>query len=221
MKKMTKRMVTVLMAMLLIAAFALPVAAAERIEMKLKVGDTWNLGWSTTPYESSDTDVIRVDFDGDKEYTAVAVGVGTAVVFGGEWVNPKSEYEITVTDDDGMSVLDDELSDFHKEHNETKDRIERSNKILRVVVIVLAVLLSALLIAAIVYIFIAAPKCGMSRWWALLPLFSHVLGLLVFIVMRSNRKSQSAFVNTFACPVCSAVHPYGTAVCSVCGKKFS
>ena len=72
----------------------------------------------------------------------------------------------------------------------------------------------------IVYIFIAAPKCGMSRWWALVPLFSHVIGLVVFIVIRSERQKNGVGANTFRCPTCSAVHPYGTAVCSVCGKKF-
>lgn len=97
MKKMTKRIVAVLMAMLLISALALPVAAAQRYEEHMVVGETKSLMLSSTPYESSDPDVVRVDHDGGSNYTAVAVGKGTATLTGATWMGAKgSEYEITV-----------------------------------------------------------------------------------------------------------------------------
>lgn len=211
MKKMTKRIVALLMVTVLISVFALPVAAAERKQRELEVGETMPLMLSHTPYQSSDSNVMVIEHNGNYSYTARAVGEGFAVISGGSWNGAmEDEYAITVTAE----------SAFDREFNQTKARIERTHDVMEVVLPILAVVMSALLVAAIVYIFIAAPKCGMSRWWALVPLFSHVIGLVVFIVIRSERQKNGAGANTFRCPTCSAVHPYGTAVCSVCGKKF-
>ena len=85
--------------------------------------------------------------------------------------------------------------------------------------IIIAVVAVLLLLAEITYIFITAPKCGMSRFWALVPLFSNFFGLLVFLVVRSSHKA-TARTNTFTCPVCNSIHPNGTAVCSICGNHF-
>lgn len=211
MKKMTKRIVTLLMVAVLISVFALPVAAAERKQKELEVGETMSLMLSDTPYKSSNSNVVMIEHKGNYSYTARAVGEGFAVISGGSWNGTtEDEYAITVTSE----------SEFDRLFNQTKDRVERTHDVMEVVLPILAVVMSALLVAAIVYIFIAAPKCGMSRWWAVLPLFSYVLGLILFIAVRSTRKTQAASVNTFRCPTCSAVHPYGTTVCSVCGRHF-
>lgn len=222
MKKMTKRMVVILMAMLLIATCVLPVAA-EQIQRNLKVGESLNLGYSSTPYASSNPGVVRVESDGDKSYTAVAVGEGTVMLTGGTWAGDV----ITVTSSNTTSELENiynQIQDIHSEHeqefNETSGRINRTHDVMEVIFIILAVALSVLLIGAIVYIFIEAPKSGMSRWWALMPLFSHVIGLVVFIVIRSERKRSGVSANTITCPTCNGVHPYGTAVCSICGTRL-
>ena len=86
-------------------------------------------------------------------------------------------------------------------------------------VILLIVVASGLLIAEIVYILVVAPKCGMSRWWALVPVFSNILGLIVFILVRSARK-QSIGGPTVQCPRCNGIHPVGTTVCSICGTAL-
>ena len=156
MKKMTKRMVTLLLVVLLMAAFALPVMAAHCIQWNLTVGESLSLGYSSTPYESSDPDVVRVEFDGDESYTAVAVGEGSAVLTGGYWGGVDREYEITVTEE--WSAFDEEYSATRERISETRSRIERSNAILKVVVIIIAVLMGILLIGAVVYIFISAPN---------------------------------------------------------------
>lgn len=203
MKKMTKRFVTLLMVALLISAFALPVMAATREEEHMAVGETESLPFSETPYESSDTSVVEIEHDGGHRYTARAVGKGTAVITGGSWMGAKqTEYEIVV----------------HK--NKIGAGLGSMSEVGGGVFIVFLMATLILLVAEMVYIFIAAPKCGMSRLWALVPLFSHIIGLIVFIVVRSNRNTSTAGVNTFTCPTCNAVHPYGTAVCSVCGRKF-
>jgi hypothetical protein len=77
------------------------------------------------------------------------------------------------------------------------------------------VILGALI--AMIYIFREAPKCGMSRLWALMPLFSSFLGLIVFIVVRSSNKTTT---NKITCPTCGGVHPAGTQFCSICGRKL-
>lgn len=85
--------------------------------------------------------------------------------------------------------------------------------------IVLAITLLILVICEIIYIYIEAPKCGMSRLWALVPLFSNLIGLIVFIVVRSNRKNTVS-TNNIMCPTCNSVHHAGTIECSICGTKL-
>ena len=87
--------------------------------------------------------------------------------------------------------------------------------------ITLACVAVGLLIAIVVYIFIEAPKCGMSRLWAIVPLFSQIIGLIIFLVIRESCRSNRRKENTFRCPTCSSVHPVGTAFCSVCGTNFT
>ncbi len=130
-----------------------------------------------------------------------------------------------------MEEAEKQREEFEKEIEEKKqqreearqerwDEINREQKTMKTVVIVIVVVVVLLLIAEIAYIFITAPKCGMSRFWALVPLFSNLFGLLVFIVIRSNRMSTSND-RTVTCPTCNGVHPLGTTECSICGTKLS
>lgn len=72
------------------------------------------------------------------------------------------------------------------------------------------------------YIFYAAPKCGMSRWWAIAPLINSVLGLIVFIVVftrkKNGRSRKAAMVIT--CPTCGGKHQEGAGFCSICGTRL-
>ena len=90
---------------------------------------------------------------------------------------------------------------------------------MQVFIVLLIVIAVILLIAEITYIFISAPKCGMSRLWALVPLFSNIFGLIVFIAVRSA-KGTTANTHTITCPVCNGVHPIGTTKCSICGANL-
>ncbi len=92
------------------------------------------------------------------------------------------------------------------------------------VIILLAVLIIALTIFEVIYIFKNAPKCGMTRLFALVPLFSRLFGIFVLIMVRTNcKKSESAGIKSakkITCPTCSGVHPKGTEECSICGTKL-
>ena len=120
--------------------------------------------------------------------------------------------------------------DFEQEYNAIQQKHEAARQqnermmnqarqgvgLMTVIWVCLFILALALLIAEMTYIFIAAPKCGMSRFWALVPLFSNFAGLIVFIVVRSSGKKISN-KHTVTCPTCNCVHPVGTDICSVCG----
>lgn len=111
---------------------------------------------------------------------------------------------------------------FAQAQKQNAERLNRAGKSvfnMATVAVILAVTFVLLMIAEIIYILIAAPKCGMSRLWALMPLFSNILGLIVFIIVRSGRNTVSAS-NTVICPTCGSVHPTGTAVCAICGTKL-
>ncbi len=118
--------------------------------------------------------------------------------------------------------MKDRFDKIRQEQESWQDRFEDEfdrQDTMEVFIIVLIVVLVLLLLAEMVYIFIAAPKCGMSRFWALVPLFSNIFGLIVFIVVRSNSK-QNACGKTVVCPTCNGVHPIGTRVCSICGTEL-
>ena len=113
-----------------------------------------------------------------------------------------------------------EREDAKKEQQKWWDEVEKEHQKMETFVIVIIVIALLLLLAEIIYILIEAPKCGMTRFWALVPLFSNFFGLLVFIVIRSNRIS-TASNRTVVCPTCNGVHPLGTTECSICGTKLS
>lgn len=106
--------------------------------------------------------------------------------------------------------------DLESAFSRTQNMIESIHTMIGFV-IVLVLLIG---VAASVYIFITAPKCGMSRAWALAPVLSSVFGLIAFIIVRTASKATAAGSNTIVCPTCNAVHPAGTAVCNICGTKL-
>lgn len=117
-----------------------------------------------------------------------------------------------------------EIQEEQKEIQESWERMESQQRDIDTgaptIVIILAVLLFGAMVFAIVYIFVEAPKCGMSRLWALVPLFSSILGLIIFITVRTNSKNAPNRTNTICCPTCNSVHPVGTTACSICGTTF-
>lgn len=119
--------------------------------------------------------------------------------------------------------FDSGFKEFYEEQQESYEDIYRKTEdginAMQVFIVVLIVIAVILFIAEVAYIFISAPKCGMSRLWALVPLFSNIFGLIVFIVVRSA-KGTTASTHTITCPVCNGVHPIGTTKCSICGANL-
>ena len=73
----------------------------------------------------------------------------------------------------------------------------------------------------IFYIFVNAPKCGMTRFWALVPLFSKLFGLLLFIYIFTKRKQDGDIVaNTTTCPHCNCKFNEETNICPICGEEI-
>lgn len=186
---------------------------------------------------SSDEAVVTVAKDG----TVTAVGAGTAYVA----IDAGSMYELYCYivpaenndttgagsgNENGNDSMWDKYKDKVDEMQQFVDQASKENNqilqnaqdrmdgmfIFMMILIIVAVLLG---VAAVIYIFIEAPKCGMSRLWALVPLFSNLLGLIVFIVIRSSRKQKDTS-HTITCPTCNGVHPAGTTECSICGTKL-
>lgn len=190
---------------------------------------------------SSDESVVVTSEDG----TYKAVGEGEAyiaVVFpNGAFNLYKCDVEPrkssgTIIDDgninnnisEGLGGINQEewLENQKNEQNEFFDSIKEKQEdeihVMEILGPILILLVVSLVLAEIGYIFVTAPKCGMSRLWALAPVVGNVFGLVVFLVLRSVAKQNTATTkNVIVCPVCNGRHPYGTDVCSICGTKLS
>ena len=212
MKKTLKLIIPFLL--VFVTVFTLSITAgASDFERDLEIGQEWSLPFSETDYVSSDTSVVEIIYEGDYDYTAVAIGPGTAKITGGTWGSSYgNEYTINVS---RPSLIDTMIDNpiFGVTLGSIAYIVQMG-----VVFLLIAVCLS-LVIAEIIYIYVTAPKCGMSRLWALAPLFSNVLGLIVFIVVKTNNKTMSP-KNKITCPTCGSVHHVGTAVCSICGTHL-
>ena len=147
--------------------------------------------------------------------TVVVLGMITAPAMAASFPFNQSQMEKTPS----RNEILDTFEDMHDDFDFDDDDFEDTQNAMEVVVIVIFVLAVGFCIAEIVYIFVTAPKCGMSRFWALVPLFSNFFGLIVFIMVRSSRMTSGG-KNTVICPTCNCVHPCGTTVCSICGAKF-
>ncbi len=126
----------------------------------------------------------------------------------------QKEYESRVEE------MHKEREELRKQREEIRENAQSGFDAMAVFVVIIIIVAVSLLIAEIAYIYIQAPKCGMSRLWALIPLFSNVLGLIVFIIVCSNRKTTATSAYTVTCPTCSGVHPAGTTQCSICGTRL-
>ena len=80
-------------------------------------------------------------------------------------------------------------------------------------------------IIEIVYIYRNAPKCDMTKLWALVPLISPLFGLFAVIYVRSTCKKMetatTGVTGKITCPTCNGVHPNGTTVCTICGTELN
>jgi len=121
---------------------------------------------------------------------------------------------------DTFSNIQKQHKEAEKQHEETLKKAKEKVDVMAILAVTLIVLAVSLVVAEIVYIYIAAPKCGMSRFWALVPLFSNLIGLIVFIVVRSSRKATAPGY-TIVCPTCNSVHPKGTTRCNICGTDLT
>ena len=301
MKKTSRLVVSILLITIVMAS--LSVGAFAAFEWRMKVGDTFSLLLSDTEYKSSDTSVIVIEHKGGNNYTANAVGEGTARVTGGTWMGSNNqEYVITVTaaagnqntagqltpempsiNSEDVSALQEQASEMFNQvygasqenvtatvdenvtiadenavgqqasemfsqvygasqENATitadENAVEQDDSIIDnladnqatiekvfvgywIALGIIFVLAIVGMIVGVIYIFIEAPKCGMSRAWALVPLVSSILGLIVFIVVRSNhKKSMPTHKNNVTCPTCGGVHSNDTDVCSICGTRL-
>lgn len=105
MKKLSKKVV--MLAVAVIMLFSLSITAAASYKWDLEVGETFKIGFSDTPYVSSDTSVIEIRDDGGSQWSAIAVGEGSATVSGGVWMGAQQEdYVFTV-----YGSEDDKLAD--------------------------------------------------------------------------------------------------------------
>lgn len=199
MKRLMKVMLPVVLVIALVFSLSITAYAATDVEKEhIALGEKKSLRFSDVPYVSSDTSVIRIEVEGDgPRYYAVAVGVGKAEVTGGEWMGePQEDYLFTVHQTE-LGVMAGRMGALF---------------------FVMAALF-LLIVAEILYIFIEAPKCGMSRLWALVPIFSNVLGLVIFIIIRSKHKA-GVRTRKITCPTCGGVCTDDTAFCSICGTKL-
>lgn len=235
MKKTMRRVIVWIMAILMLGAMAVPALAAEfdfEAEIENFVPDYWNtheleVGEVHVPSaaiwaeddencHSSNEDVVIVS--GKGHVTAVSEGTAyVAIVKNNSWQIYR--YDVVA---EGAKANNNRNEAFSEVTNGILNQYRNTQKQVQnmtTIVMVVGILFVLFGIAEVIYIFISAPKCGMSRWWALLPVVSNVIGLIVFIVVRSGRKA-SASPNTVACPTCNGVHPAGTEVCNICGTKL-
>ena len=232
MNKTVKRFITMIMVAITLLVIAVPVAAQEFV-----FDDNPQCIWSISidegrrytgfcdrvaegyKYYSNNDEIMSVEADG----TLVAKNDGNVViaeVFEGElWYY----YGFTVNaQPQTISDASDEFINDHREYfNGIIEKQEKAISFAEIFVPILIVLLILLVLAEVVYIFVTAPKFGMSRFWAIAPIIGNVFGLFVFLMLKTLAKQNTmSTANVIVCPVCNGRHPYGTSVCSICGAKL-
>lgn len=240
MKKMIRTLTVLIAVVLMLAVLAMPALAAEfdfETEIsefnptslntyELKAGETHTPGaalWADNgECYSSDETIATVSTQGN--VTAVSEGTAYIAIVASTGQSMIYRYDVTAAGENNNDLtqrsdwserVHNSANDIMKQHKDMQERIQSMFTVMMIVCVVL-VLFG---IAEVVYIYIAAPKCGMSRLWALVPIFSNFIGLIVFIVVRSGRKTTTA-TNTIMCPTCNGVHPCGTEKCNICGTKL-
>jgi len=144
----------------------------------------------------------------------------TESTFENPYTDSSSTFESKTSSHNNLYDYDDEIRDIYKNALEEQREIKNTFNFMMIFIPILIVIVLGLVLAEIIYIYYAAPKCGMSRAWALLPLFSNVLGLIIFIIIKQTMNNNAASGNTIICPTCNSVQPYGTAVCPICGTNL-
>ena len=220
MKKTVRTLTVLVMAVLMLTISTIPAMAANFDSQTANSGITFNN--EATDFINGAQELLDSIMDKEKEQQASTQNetnqswqqfeeeVNQAKE---EWANKEAELKAQ------QEELKKAKEEREKQREETWAVLEREQKVMETIVIIIIVTSVLLVLAEIMYIFIAAPKCGMSRLWALVPLFSNLFGLIVFIVVRSNRKTSTS-THTVTCPTCSSVHPAGTTECSICGTKL-
>jgi len=119
--------------------------------------------------------------------------------------------------DDGVDLLDE----MYEENNEARKNIKRAFDFINVYIIILVIIVVVVTAIEIICIYITAPKYGMTRLWAIVPIFSRIFGFIIYLVILTIRKNNTTnTTNTIMCPVCNGKHPYGTKTCSICGTRL-
>ena len=177
-------------------------AREDVFEWTLEPGETFTLGSNRDTYVSSDTSVIEIRYD-DTRCKAVAVGEGYADVYCTSGNNPTTpKYRLYVTDFFFMEMLYHSFGPY-------------------ALTILIVGLIAALILAIffILYIYINAPKHGLSRWWALLPLLFNIVAVGIYVILRQEN-SKKVLPNNVICPQCGSPQTLGTIQCQNCGTRL-
>lgn len=232
MKKMMRTLGILAMVVLMLAAMAMPAMAAgfdfdseisefvsdELNTFELEVGEVHKpkgAMWAKKGQcYSSDETVVKVSDNG--KVTAVSEGTAFIAIVSSTNLSKVYRYDV-------FAVGEGRNDSFQNRFEEAQNRIEKTRNtisIFQTVMVVIMVFILLIGIAASVYIFVTAPKCGMSRAWALAPVVGNVFGLIAFIMVRTASKTTAAGNNTVVCPTCNGVHPDGSQFCNICGTKL-
>lgn len=228
MKKMMRTLGTLAMVILMLVAMAMPAMAAgfdfdseisefvsdELNTFELEVGAVHKPGaavWAKNGQcYSSDETIVKVSDNG--KVTAISEGTAYVAIVSSTNVSKVYRYDVVAV---GEGRNDSPIQ-LPPAFNRTQNRMNA----FMMAGIVIAVIIVSLSIAASVYIFVTAPKCGMSRAWALAPVVGNVIGLIAFIMVRTASKNTASGTNTVVCPTCNGVHPAGSQFCNICGTKL-
>lgn len=236
MEKKLRVLFTIIMAAVMFFALAIP--ASAETEFEFDSNPQWiqelyaGVGGVNTVFKdnveergakvySNNEDILYAEPDG----TLVAKSEGTvivAVVYEDGGCN-YYKFSVTAPPSNNVDTSSNWIEDQKVEYDTAiKEKQEDEIHVMEILGPILILLVVSLVLAEIGYIFVTAPKCGMSRLWALAPVIGNVFGLVVFLVLRSVAKQNTATTkNVIVCPVCNGRHPYGTDVCSICGTKLS
>ncbi len=232
MKKAVKSLITIIMTVALVFVLTISVSAQTEFEFDSDPHCIWTnyitegeeyTGFldrvaEGNKFYSNNEDVMYVRDDGilvAKSEGTVAIAEvkeGRLLFYYGFIVRAEETYE---DDDDGFLIggFADDDDDWDDDEEEVNPMV-----IIGPILIVLVVLL---VLAEIGYIFVTAPKYGMSRFWALAPIVGNVFGLIVFLMLKTaSKQNNQVSKNVIICPTCNGKHPCGTQVCSICGTKL-
>ena len=122
---------------------------------------------------------------------------------------------------------DEKIKDKQKEIEEKSEKIMSFSfglfKGFGIAFIVLFLIVITIGVGGAIYVYNDASKNGLPKIWCLAPLFLFIIGLIVYLAVRSMHKMNGPSAkgnHTVICPTCNCVHPIGTDECSICGRKL-